>query len=633
VYLAYDEQRKRRVALKVVSGSHTDYIERFRREAEAIASLNHDHILPAFDYGEQEPWHYLVMPYIEYGTLRDLLLSGSLSLHHTDDLFQQIASALQFAHDQGIIHRDIKPSNILLDNENYTYLADFGLAKSLEGGNTLTQTGALLGTPEYMAPELSEGPATTSSDVYALGILLYQMVTGQVPFSGETPIAVYWKQLRDRPVPPSQINPDVPRAVEQVVLKALHKNPLRRYQSPEELAQAYHIALIAPELISIEEDEPEPPSMFETTPIEHIAPSSSLSYHYPSRQEGQLVLPDNPAAAPAGVAPRRRRFVRRSAPQPGSSRRRFGRAAPSTQPPMEPLTPVSGQHVAQEYSQIPQASQALQTPHPPRRLQRRRSIPQNQLRRRANPVLIASLIGLGLLVLFVVPLIYAYTLSARQASIADATANANATALAKANATQTAQKAQITATANVVATATNAPLILSDDLSSNTNGRWSDDGSTCLFTGGAYHAVVKQFNYLQPCETNVFSFDNTTIQANVSLLSGDNAGLLFRVNGEQFYDFEITSTGQFFFRRHDTSGGYSVLILKTSNSAIVSGGKPNRLLVIAKGDDFKLYINGTFVGEQHDTTYSSGHFGFVVGTLPGTTVAEASFSNLRVYKA
>ncbi|MDQ6660044.1 MAG: serine/threonine protein kinase, partial [Chloroflexota bacterium] len=136
VYLAYDEQRKRKVALKVVSGSHTDYIERFRREAEAIASLNHDHILPAFDYGEQEPWHYLVMPYIEYGTLRDLLLSGSLSLQHADDLFQQIASALQCAHDQGIIHRDIKPSNILLESENYTYLADFGLAKSLEGGNT-----------------------------------------------------------------------------------------------------------------------------------------------------------------------------------------------------------------------------------------------------------------------------------------------------------------------------------------------------------------------------------------------------------------------------------------------------------------------------------------------------------------
>src|SRR2546428_4447782 len=199
VYLAYDERMHRNVAIKVVSSSYADYMDRFQREAEAIGRLDHAHILPAYDYGEQEPWHYMVMPYIEHGTLRDRLLEGPLSLEEVGILFEQIASALQFAHDHGIIHRDIKASNILLRDDHYAYLADFGLVKTLKGASELTQTGSLLGTPEYMAPELAEGPASTSSDIYALGVLLYQMVTGRVPFTAETPLAVYWKQIREQP--------------------------------------------------------------------------------------------------------------------------------------------------------------------------------------------------------------------------------------------------------------------------------------------------------------------------------------------------------------------------------------------------------------------------------------------------
>src|SRR3984893_18010757 len=251
VYLGYDERMQRKVAIKVVGSIHSDYIERFHREAQAISTLEHAHILPAYDYGEQGPWHYLVMPYIDHGTLRERLLQGPLSLEETGVLLEQIAGALQFAHDQGIIHRDVKPSNILLRDNHYAYLADFGLAKSLEGGYTIPQTGNLMGTPEYMAPELTEGPATTSSDLYALGILIYEMVTGQVPFSAETPIAVYWKQLRDQPVPPSQINPAIPPSIEHVILRALDKVPHRRYSSPNELAQAYIEALTFPNRVEV----------------------------------------------------------------------------------------------------------------------------------------------------------------------------------------------------------------------------------------------------------------------------------------------------------------------------------------------------------------------------------------------
>ncbi len=352
VYLAWDEHMQREVALKVVSSTHIDYIERFHREAEAISHLHHAHILPALDYGEQEPWHYLVMPYIEHGTLRDLLINGPLTLEETGALLEQIAEALQFAHNQGIIHRDIKPSNILMRDDHYVYLADFGLAKTLEGGSTVTQTGNLLGTPEYMAPELADGPATTSSDLYALGILLYQMVTGQLPFSGETPVAVYWKQLQDMPTRPSHINPDVPPAIEQVIMKALDKKPQRRYQSAKELANGGSV------------------------PAGSAAPVLA--------QREKLVLPNDPLVAPSAAPQRRRRLIRRVVPP--AMRRRGSRAASLPPYPAEPVVPAVARqrvHVSQPKVQVPS---------------RRRRI----LYRRRNRVLISFMVVLVMLLLVIV---------------------------------------------------------------------------------------------------------------------------------------------------------------------------------------------------------------------------------------
>lgn len=243
VYLAYDDATQQDVAIKVMTGYSASYLERFRREAEAIDKLQHDHILPALDYDEHEPWYYLVMHYAVAGTLRDLLDAGPLSLEHAGLLLTQIASAVQFAHDNGILHRDIKPSNILLRDKNHAYLADFGLAKIVEASNALTRTGILMGTPEYMAPDLADGPATFSTDIYSLGVLLYQMLTARVPFDGETPVSIFWKQLRDQPAAPSTYNPAVPRAVDLVVLHALEKDPRYRYRSASTLAEAYQHAL------------------------------------------------------------------------------------------------------------------------------------------------------------------------------------------------------------------------------------------------------------------------------------------------------------------------------------------------------------------------------------------------------
>jgi serine/threonine protein kinase len=245
VYLAYDELMQREVAIKLVNIDNTEYTQRLNREVQVMSKLLHDHILPTLDYGIYGAYHYLVMPYMRRGNLREHIAKSRLTQEEAGDIFAQVASALQFAHDHGILHRDIKPSNILLDNsdEQHVYLADFGLATVMGEGSDITQTGCLIGTPEYMAPELIDRPESVSSDIYALGVLLYQILTGRTPFTGSTPVSVYWKQLGEEPQPPSHINQAISRPVEQVILRALNKDPQQRFPSARAMVQAYTGAL------------------------------------------------------------------------------------------------------------------------------------------------------------------------------------------------------------------------------------------------------------------------------------------------------------------------------------------------------------------------------------------------------
>ncbi len=247
VYLAYDELLQREVAIKLVSNDRPESRQRLQNEIQTLSKLSHDHILTIIDHGEYGAYHYLVMPYLKQGTLRERIARGRLTEEEAGNILVQVTSALQFAHDHGIVHRDIKPSNILLDGvtDQHVYLTDFGLAKVMDKGSDLTQTGYLIGTPEYMAPELIDKPESVSSDIYALGVLLYQMLTGCLPFSGSSSLGVYWKHMHELPVSPSHLNPAITASVEQVIMQALNKDPRRRFPSAQALAQAYMNALQA----------------------------------------------------------------------------------------------------------------------------------------------------------------------------------------------------------------------------------------------------------------------------------------------------------------------------------------------------------------------------------------------------
>jgi serine/threonine protein kinase len=245
VFLALDEQEQQQVAIKIVMNSDADCIKRLRREVYILRKLSHPHILPLLDDGISGPCYYLVMPYMQRGNLRERLAQGKISPQEAGILLHQLADALACAHTHGIIHRDIKPSNILLDTDdaNHIYLADFGIAKILEEGSDITRTGFLVGTPEYMAPELAEKPESVSSDIYAVGVLLYQMLAGQLPFTGTTPLAVCWKHIKEQPALPSSLNPEISPAIERVILRAMHKNSRLRFADVGALSLAYANAL------------------------------------------------------------------------------------------------------------------------------------------------------------------------------------------------------------------------------------------------------------------------------------------------------------------------------------------------------------------------------------------------------
>ncbi len=279
VYRGYDSALDRDVAIKVMhQGFNEDpgFLARFQREAQIVARFRHPHIVAIHEYAQHGEQPYLVMEYIEGQTLKQRLSQKPLALEETVQLLNALGDALTYAHNQGVLHRDIKPSNILLDTSGKPYLTDFGLARNVQAGESTLSQDVMLGTPQYISPEQAQGvrDLKPSTDIYSLGIVLYQLVVGRVPFTGDTPYAIVHDHIYT-PLPlPSKVNPAVPAPLEQVLLTALSKEAADRYQSAIDMARAFDEAVHQSRITRL----PSPPPLIPAAAIEPAVQPAPLPW-------------------------------------------------------------------------------------------------------------------------------------------------------------------------------------------------------------------------------------------------------------------------------------------------------------------------------------------------------------------
>ncbi len=247
VWLAEDSHLQRRVALKVLHARFAqdqEFVERFRREAESAAGLQHPNVVAVFDRGEVDGTYYIAMQYLEGRTLKQLIDAG-LTPEQAAGLIRQVLEGARFAHRHGVVHRDLKPQNVIVDDEGKATVTDFGIARA--GVSEITQAGSVMGTPHYLSPEQAQGfDVTAVSDLYSIGVMLYEALTGRVPFEGDSAVAVAMKQVSQAPQRPSSINPQVSPALDAVVMRALEKEPGQRFQSADAFIAAIDAALRDP---------------------------------------------------------------------------------------------------------------------------------------------------------------------------------------------------------------------------------------------------------------------------------------------------------------------------------------------------------------------------------------------------
>ncbi len=579
VYLGYDRHVRRRVAIKVLYGSDGAFVRRFEREALAVGTLSHDHILPLYDFGEQRPWYYLVMPYVEGGTLRDYLLQKEhLSLEETGNLLDQIASALQHAHDHGVIHRDVKPSNILIRPDGHAYLVDFGLAKAKMEAESSSHAGTVVGTPEYMAPEQTNGVSDSRSDIYSLGIILYQMLTGRVPFTADSPVTTSLKHIQIPPQPPSELNSIIPPSIEEVILKSLAKDPEQRYQESRAFSYAYKKALLKERA----------QKQVKTTNEAGVTANSDAPEAATNRIE--LVT--------ATITPSEQRFM--------------------------PLSKTPS-HVT-----IKQETFSFARPH-----SRKSSLPQRLYQGLVIGLcflLLVSSIAFGLLW-------QGHAFFLQQATPGSPTPQIKLTETAinqaKQQATLAAQ-AQVRATAGITQGVGSGTVLYANNLTSPSGG-WINDGSQCFFSPQGYHVSTYFMHTIAWCYASEPYFSNVIITAQAQLVRGDVYGLIFRLTpwSKAFYVLELHQDGEYRFIRAQGSNplNWLTLIDWTPSSAIHNGsGQINTFLIICDGSHFRFYINKQLlVSTITDMAYRGGSIGFLAGgdSQGGT---EAIFSNLWVFQ-
>lgn len=585
VYLGYDRRVKRYVAVKVLYGSDEPFVRRFEREARAVGTLAHDHILPLFDFGEQRPWYYLIMPFVEGGTLRDYLYKREvLTLEEAGSFLEQIASALQHAHDHGVVHRDVKPSNILLRLDGHAYLVDFGLAKAKLEAEFQTHSGAMVGTPEYMAPEQSDGRNDSRSDIYSLGIILYQMLTGKVPFMADSPVGVTLKHIQTPPIPPSQLNSEIPGAIEEVMLKALAKAPEDRFQEAQAFAQAYKIALIQ----KITRDLGEERSLCAITGdfvVQHVQQTS--------QQTNSSIAAIEQITTKLNI--------------------------PSTKLQLFPLE-------RDKLSFISYTAGILKK-------KRSRFRPLHIL---VLLFLIFLCVSLSFAHIWQVPIVHKHVVR-RPNLIQTALIQATKTekALIKIQDTLAAQ-ARIQAVTEITSAIGAGKILYYNDMLQKSAG-WINDGNQCYFTPQGYHVHTGLAHAVAWCYSNQQSFANAVMSVQVQMHYGDFCGLVFRLNPyyRSFYVLELNSYGEYRLQRAlgNDPARWLTLIDWTNSSAIHQGyGQSNTMLIIAAKDHFRIYINRQLaISTFTDQTYTAGLIGLLVGgdSIYGT---EAVFKQLVIFQ-
>jgi eukaryotic-like serine/threonine-protein kinase len=335
VYKARQADLDRIVAIKLLPPEmthDTNYVARFRHEARSAARLEHPHIMPVYEVGETNGLHYIAMKYIQGRTLKDVVQQdGALSVRRAAEVLAQVGDALDYAHRQGIIHRDIKPSNVMITDEGWVYLTDFGLARGTDTTTSgLTMAGTVMGTPEYMSPEQAQGLASVGppTDIYALGVVLYELLTGTFPFHAETPMAMLAARLLQSPIPPRDVRGDLPVAVEDVVMRSLARKPEARFASAAEMVTALRAAAgiganpqaqppltpvggvpaIGETLVASPPIETPPyvrPQVSAPPPQAYVAPTQAA----PQRGDPVLGLPSLPVPGVSGTKPKTGLFI------------------------------------------------------------------------------------------------------------------------------------------------------------------------------------------------------------------------------------------------------------------------------------------------------------------------------------
>jgi serine/threonine protein kinase/formylglycine-generating enzyme required for sulfatase activity len=667
VYKAYQESLDRYVAIKVLSHNHDpQFAARFKREARAIAQLQHPNILPIYDSNEQDGLLYLVMQYIENGTTLGDMLDGPMEPGRALRLVSKVLDALSYAHARGIIHRDIKPANVLLPSPEWPMLADFGIVKLRDDDQKLTIPGLVIGTAAYMAPEQASGlPVDARTDLYATGVVLYELITGRVPFDASTPMAMLAKHAYEPPVAPRTIIPALSPEIENLLLRALEKDPAARFQTAAEmsaacmqaaarlqrsaapqLAELYNEGLRALEegrldlaIARFEQITALNPGYQDTAALLDVARSTQLRTRTDARQQLEQVRQRHRSTQQEQLA----------SPPPAQPATQSTPAAAPSQPAAPPAAPEKPPAALPQAAPLPAApAPALASPSASQPLWVRQRVPLT---------IGAVLLVLALLVLALIPFLRngpetaGGPTAAPQPTAVNAVAPTAATEPTVEAAPTAASEPTPAAEPTVEAAPTALPplpapageLAFEDDFGAGaqTSGlvgqNLAPDLALAVDPGGFYTMQLSQPNQARGVLMPRFAASDFSAQIDISDGSAEPTGsaaggLIFRArDSEHFYALLIDARkGEYTLRKQDGKDSSTDLIAPTASPLIQQNDGLNQLRVDAAGNTFTLYLNGVELGSASDDAFTFGMVGTIVANADAAT-STMRFDNLKLW--